>query len=231
MPNGTCHGCSLNLNEFLTESGRKLMEKRVKAMAPWPIGTNARGGIRHREIEPTSRCNGVIWYYADDPTPPAGEKYMGWLSNPVVATAMQTLGKAPPPKPRPIQRAVLQCFGNEGQPLASYDVTQEVRQLHRTNGCLALTAGQPLWHVLSECGALTEASLVCGAGTDPEAAADDEATDGAQAQELRQELAAADSNAEVAMPMGASLAVTVDGSTHEFDALRADMNIRKALRC
>ena len=119
-------------------------------MAPWPIGKGQTGAIRHRHIEPEAQCNGVIWFYNEDPTPPGGEAYMGWFSNPVVNKAVQTFGGAPPPKPRPIEQAFFHSLDADGGTLQSWDVTQDVRQLVKDNGCHTLTADRPLRDALVE---------------------------------------------------------------------------------
>ena len=156
MPNGTCHGCAQGIHEFISEAGQKRLEARVKNMAPWPIGKGEMGAIRHRNIEPDARCNGVIWFYNEDPTPPGGEAYMSWFSNPVVNKAIQTFGGAPPPKPRPVESALFHSLDADGEILESWDVTENVRQLVKDNSCHSITADRPLRDVLSESGGLAE---------------------------------------------------------------------------
>ena len=155
MPNGTCHGCAQRLDEFISVPGQGCLEARVKNMVPWPIGKGEMGAIRHRDVEPDARCNGVIWFYNEDPTPPGGESYMGWFSNPVVAKAIRTFGGDPPPKPRPIESAVLHLLAAEEQLLESWDVTEAVRQMVKDNSCHSIAVEQPLHTVLKERGALT----------------------------------------------------------------------------
>lgn len=159
MPNGTCHGCAQALHEFISPDGQKRLEARVKAMAPWPIGKGQTGAIRHRHIEPEAQCNGVIWFYNEDPTPPGGEAYMGWFSNPIVNKAVQTFGGAPPPKPRPIEQALFHSLDADGEILQSWDVTQHVRQLVKDNGCHTLTTERPLRDALVQRGALAAAPV------------------------------------------------------------------------
>ena len=159
MPNGTCHGCAQALHEFISLDGQKRLEARVKAMAPWPIGKGQTGAIRHRNVEPEAQCNGVIWFYNEDPTPPGGEAYMGWFSNPIVNKAVQTFGGAPPPKPRPIEQALFHNLDAGGEILQSWDVTQHVRQLVKDNSCHTLTTELPLRDALVQRGALSAAPI------------------------------------------------------------------------
>ena len=128
------------------------------------------GAIRHRDVEPDARCNGVIWFYNEDPTPPGGEAYMGWFSNPVISKAIRTFGGDPPPKPRPIESAILHLQAEEELLLQSWDVTEAVRQLVKDHSCHSIAGEQPLHAVLVERGALT-VSIFKAAAPEPESAA------------------------------------------------------------
>lgn len=252
MPNGTCHGCAQALHEFISEAGQKRLEAKVKNMAPWPIGKGQMGAIRHQHIEPESPCNGIIWFYNDDPTPPGGEAYMSWFSNPIVNKAVQTFGGAPPPKPRPIEQALFHSLDATGEILQTWEVTQDLRQLVKDNSCYTLTIDRTLRDVLVERGALAnpeeglppEAEGVSTPETTSALVAALEPAPEAEPQ-LTQEVAlepsarpapepAPDSEPEpvqVADPAGAKLTVFVDGVSHDFDGLQARLNIRKALQC
>ena len=96
-------------------------------MAPWPIGKGQTGAIRHQQIEPNAHCNGVIWFYNEDPTPPGGDSYMKWFANPVVAKAIRTFGGAPPSKPRPIERAEYSTLDADGKVLETWEVTSAIQ--------------------------------------------------------------------------------------------------------
>ena len=151
MPNGICHGCGLALNEFLTPAGEDRFSARIKNMAPWPIGKGKYGAIRHRDGEPDARCNGVVWFYGEDPTPPGGERYMSWFSNPLVSSAIKTFGGDPPPKPRKIVSAHYEVLHGGEQAVAERtDVTAAVKKLLVLNGCANLTFGLPLGQALEE---------------------------------------------------------------------------------
>jgi hypothetical protein len=132
MPNGTCHGCALQLQDFISEEGKTRLEARVKNMAPWPLGKGKMGAIRHQQIEPQARCNGVVWFYSEDATPPGGDTYMAWFSNRVVAKAIRQFGGDPPTKPRPIERAEYTTLDGSGATVETWEVTEAVRQVGRS---------------------------------------------------------------------------------------------------
>lgn len=220
-------------------------------MAPWPIGKGQTGAIRHRMIELEAQCNGIIWFYNEDPTPPGGEAYMGWFSNPIVNKAVQAFGGAPPPKPRPIDRAFFHSIDADGEILKTWDVTQYVRQLVKDNSCYTLTTARPLRDELAERGALDVPVFVAvpdgiSEGTppaaEPESAAkaggvvasecapeaEPEPPAGARALEPEPEES---EPAPARQPAGARLTVIVDGEGHDFDGLASELCIRTAMKC